>query len=68
MADASGPREEWNFKAFVRHYNDFAREFGGWNFHVPDFTEEKLHKYDKVPICTSLRDFARIRFQLDQQL
>lgn len=68
MTDVPGPREAWDFEAFVRHYNAFARQLGGWNFHHPDFKEESLRRYYESPIYVSLSDFARIRYKLDQEM
>jgi len=68
MAAAAKPREPWDYEAFVRHYNAFAREASGYNF---DFASappaETLRHYYESPIWDSLRDFARTRFQMDQQ-
>jgi hypothetical protein len=68
MTAPSSPREAWDYAAFVRHYNEIAREFGGWNFDPTYLPEEKLRGYYESPIFDSLRDFARVRFQLDQQM
>ncbi len=68
MPAAAPPREAWDYDAFVRHYNEFAREFGGWNFDATGMSEEKLRGYYDSQLFDDLRDFARTRFQLDQQM
>ncbi len=61
--------EPWDYEAFVRHYNELARESGGYDFDRASMPEEKLrHYYESASIRESPRDFARTRFQLDQQI
>ena len=68
MAGAAKPREAWDYEAFVRHYNAFARKFGGYNFDRASVPADKLRHYYESPIYESLRDFARTIFQTDQQM
>lgn len=66
---AGTPREGWDYEAFVRAYNEIAREHGGWDFDRGGPTEAQLRGwYESTSLWTSLRDFARTRFQLDQQV
>lgn len=37
--------EPWDYEAFVRHYNEFAREFSGYDFDPTGMPEEKLRGY-----------------------
>lgn len=61
--------EPWDYEAFVRHYNEFAREFSGYDFDPTGMPEEKLRGYyEAAPLWESPRDFAHTRFQLDQQI
>ena len=60
-------REPWNHDAFVRAYNEHAREFGGWQWDPGGPSEDKLREWYDSAIWDSLADFARTRFQLDQQ-
>ena len=62
-------RESWDYEQFVRHYNEIARERGGWNYDRDGPSPEKLQSwYDVGPIWSSLRDFALTRYQLDQEI
>jgi hypothetical protein len=62
-------REPWDLDAFVRHYDELAREFGGWSFDRSGPSPEQLQQwYESTAMWDSLRDFARTRFQLDQQV
>ena len=62
-------REAWDFKAFVRHYNEIARERSGWEFDPGGPSPEKLRAwYEGTSLWSSLRDFANTRFQLDQEV
>ena len=62
-------REPWDFEVFVRHYDEVARECSGWMFDRGGPTPEKLRGwYESTTLWTSLLDFARTRFQLDQQV
>lgn len=62
-------REAWDYEKFVRHYNEIASEYGGWMFDPGGPSPETLQAwYEGAPIWDSLRDFARIRFQFDQQM
>ena len=62
-------QEAWSFEEFVRAYDELAHEFGGWEFDRGGPTPEQLRAwYEAAPLWTSVRDFARTRFQLDQQV
>lgn len=68
-AEGEPQREAWDYEAFVRHYNEIARERSGWEFDRAGPSPEKLQAwYEGAPIWSSLRDFARVRFELDQQI
>lgn len=67
--DVAGPREPWDYEAFVRCYDEIAREHGGWMFDRAGPGPEKLRGwYESTSLWLSLCDFARTRFQLDQQM
>jgi hypothetical protein len=63
-------REPWDFAAFLRHYDELARAHTGWVYDASSPDAEKLKGwwYESTTLFDSLQDFARIRFQLDQQL
>lgn len=62
-------REPWDFGAFMRAYNGHADEFGGWHFDVDGVSQEELRRsYETTALWDSVADFARTRFQLDQQI
>jgi len=62
------PAEAWDYDAFVRHYDEIARERGGWVW-PGEISAEKLQGWYGVgSVWTGLRDFARSRYQLDQEL
>ncbi|HET7699733.1 MAG TPA: hypothetical protein VFM06_02565 [Candidatus Limnocylindria bacterium] len=67
--DGGAEREAWDYDVFVRHYDEIASELGGWMFDREGPSPEKLREwYETAPIWETLRDFARTRFQLDQQM
>ena len=68
--DAAAEGEAWDYEAFVRHYNGFAHERGGWEYDFPRSgpSPEKLRGYYESPIWDSVRDFALTRYQLDQEI
>lgn len=68
MSMDTKPREPWNFALFVRHYNEIARERGGWIW--PDeISPEKLQGwYEPTTLWKDLRDFALTRYQMDQEI
>jgi len=64
-------REPWNYEAFIRHYNAIAHEFGGWHFDrgsAPSPETLEAWYREGGALFDSLQDFARVRFQLDQQV
>jgi hypothetical protein len=62
------PAEPWDFDVFVRHYNEIAKERGGWVW-PSEIGPDKLRSwYAGGSIWTDLRDFARTRYQLDQEV
>lgn len=63
------PQEPWDFDAFVRHYDEIARESAGWRFDG-SLPEEKLRGWYEAAgtLWMSLRDFAKTRFDLDQRV
>ncbi|MEP7003956.1 MAG: hypothetical protein ABI888_05390 [Chloroflexota bacterium] len=66
--DAPG-REPWDYDAFIRHYNTFARERTGWVYDQSSPSAEKLRGwYESSALWDSLLDFAETRYQLDQQV
>ncbi len=67
--EPAAQREPWDFEVFVRHYNEIARDHSGWEFDRSGPSPEKLRAwYEATTLWSSLRDFARVRFQLDQQI
>ena len=68
MDMAASPPEPWNFELFVRHYNEIAKERGGWVW-PGEISAEKLQGwYGGAPLWDGLRDFALTRYQLDQEI
>lgn len=64
----TGPREPWDYDLFVRHYNEIAKERGGWVW-PKEISAEKLQGwYVDGSIWAGLRDFALTRYQLDQEV
>lgn len=64
-------REAWDYEAFVRHYDAIAAEHGGWRFdRAGGPSPEKLEGWYRTgsALFDSLHEFARVRFQLDQQV
>jgi hypothetical protein len=54
MQPKSG-REPWDFEAFVRYYNEIAREHSGWNFDPSGPSPEKLRAwYEDSTLWSSL--------------
>ncbi len=70
MSKAQPEREAWDYEAFIRHYNDLAHKHGGWEFDRNGYTPEpKLRAwYEESALYDSLLDFARTRFELEQQV
>lgn len=67
--DRAQAGEPWDYDAFVRHYNEIAREHGGWEFDPGGPSPTKLRGwYEVAGLWSSLRDFAHVRFELDQQI
>jgi len=69
VSDALPEREAWDYEAFIRCYNEVARQHCGWDFDRLGPSPEKLRGwYESTTLWSSLCDFARTRFQLDQQI
>ncbi len=61
-------KEPWDFDAFVRYYNEIARERSGWNFEPKEDTNDALKQtYEGVNAYRSLREYAKHRFVYDQE-
>ena len=62
------PREPWDFDRFVAHYNEIARERGGWVW-PGEIAAEKLQGwYGSGAVWNGLREFALARYELDQEV
>ena len=64
----TGAQEPWNFRLFVRHYNEIAKARGGWIW-PGEIRAKKLRGwYEEAGLWKRLRTFALTRYQLDQEI
>lgn len=63
-------KEPWDFKKFVRHYNEIAREQSGWVFNPNEEGHEAAHlkeRYEGLDMYRMLREYAQHRVIYEQQ-
>ena len=60
-------KERWDYEQFVLEYNDLAIEYFGWKY--PDeINRDDLRAWYESGIDKTIKEFARARYMLDQQV
>lgn len=62
-----GEKEPWDFEAFVRCYNERAREFGGWNYDRSSAATPLLQSWYEEMHWKTIREFAEAHYMSEQQ-